>query len=125
MDNLKHINITFNRGMVIKEKVVEDVQVGLENDKYLVLIDDSFTKLQKKSKKDYNLYTPLEHCRISDYSNDVTWERIMHFMSITLYTTKTLKVAERLINKELNKHIKSKCGGYSYGEEVKISLEDE
>lgn len=122
MDELVHINITFERGMSVKEKVIEAVEVGLQNDKYLVLKDHNFTKLQKKKSKGCNLYTPLEQCCISDYSNDATWERLMYFMSVTLYTTKSLKVAERLINKEINKHIKSKCGGYSYGEEVKISL---
>lgn len=124
MDKLKKIEITFNRGMDIKTKVVEDVEVGLENEWYLILKDNNFTKIQKKSTKGrMDLYTVLNSCSISDYSNDPTWERIMYFMEITLYTTKTLKDAERLINKELNKHIKNKCDGYSYGQEIKISLE--
>lgn len=123
MDKLKHIHITFERGMVIKDQIVEEVSVGLENEEYIVLNDTYFTKLQKIKSKSFNMYTPIGHCVISDYSNNKSWERCMYFMSITLYTSGSLKVAERLINKELNKHIQSKCGGYNYGGEVKIKLE--
>lgn len=122
MKTLTHIDITFNRGMDIKDKVVETVEVGLENDRYLVLKNSQFTKLQKTKDKVCNLYTPIEHCSISDYSNDKSWEKIMYFMSINLYTTKSLKVAENLINKELNKYVQSKCGGYNFGGKIKVSL---
>jgi hypothetical protein len=50
-------------------------------------------------------------------------ERLIHFMAVTLYTDKSLKIAENLINKELNKYIQSKVGGYNNGQVVKVSLE--
>ena len=122
MKELTHISITFNKGMEIEEKVVEVLEVGLEDDKFLVLKDEDFTKLQKTKEKRCNEYPPLNHCSIYSYWDDRTWGRIMHFMSITLYTTKSLKVAENLINKELNKHVQSKGGGCTYGGEIKVSL---
>ena len=121
---LKHIRIEFSEGMEIKQIFIEEVEIAAENEKYLVLNDPYFTKLQKSKSKGYNIYTPLDHVTFSDHFNDKTMSRILFSFCAELYTTASIKVAENKINRELNKYLKEKLSVYGSGKTVKVRLED-
>ena len=70
---MKYIQIHLMKDGTVKEKTVEDVQVLGENERYIVLNDSYFTKLQQKKEKDYNVCSVVNTCSISDYINDIFW----------------------------------------------------
>lgn len=119
---MRQIKIHLMRDGSVREKIVEDIEILGENDKFIVFNDSYFTKIEKESSK-YNSYSVLNKVHISDYTNDSFWQKYYGDFSITMYTdTVSLKVIENRINKEFNKFIQDKVGRYMMAMDIKISL---
>jgi hypothetical protein len=120
---MKHINIHLMRDGTVREKVVEDVEILGENEKYIVFNDSYFTKIEKVTSK-HCRYNYLNKVHINDHTNDTFWQKYYGDFSITVYTDiESLKVIENRINKEFNKFIKEKVGRYMMASDIKIKLE--
>ena len=124
---MKYIQIYLMKDGTVKEKTVEDVQVLGENERYIVLNDSYFTKLQQKKEKDYNVCSVVNTCSISDYTDDIFWQKYYGDFSIRMYTTEdNMKTIEKQINREFIKFIRGKIGKYmAYNDclDIKIELE--
>lgn len=106
----------------VREKEIEDVDILAQNDKYIVLNDYSFTKLEVKIEK-HNSWSVLEKVAISDYTNDSFWQKYYGDFWIRLYTqTDSLKIIENRINKEFNKFIQDKVSRYMVATDIRITL---
>lgn len=120
---MKYIQIYLMKDGTVKERTVEDVEVLGENERYLVLNDSYFTKLQQKKEKDYNLCSVVNTCSISDYTNDTFWQKYYEDFSIRLYTTEgNMKTIEKQINREFIKFIRGKYMAYNDCLDIKIEL---
>ena len=124
---MKYIQINLMKDGTVKEKTVEDVEVLGENERYIVLNDSYFTKLQQKKEKDYNVCSVVNTCSISDYTDDTFWQKYYGDFSIRMYTTEdNMKTIEKQINREFIKFIRGKIGKYmAYNDclDIKIELE--
>ena len=124
---MKYIQINLMKDGTVKEKTVEDVEVLGENERYIVLNDSYFTKLQQKKEKDYNVCSVVNTCSISDYTDDIFWQKYYGDFSIRMYTTEdNMKTIEKQINREFIKFIRGKIGKYmAYNDclDIKIELE--
>ena len=124
---MKYIQINLMKDGTVKEKTVEDVVVLGENERYIVLNDSYFTKLQQKKEKDYNVCSVVNTCSISDYTDDTFWQKYYEDFSIRVYTTEdNMKTIEKQINREFIKFIRGKIGKYmAYSDclDIKIELE--
>jgi len=122
---MKYIQINLMKDGTVKEKTVEDVQVLGENERYIVLNDAYFTKLQQKKEKDYNVCSVVNTCSISDYTNDTFWQKYYGDFSIRMYTTEgNMKTIEKQINREFIKFIRGKIGKYMvYSDCLDIKIE--
>ena len=124
---MKYIQINLMKDGTVKEKTVEDVEVLGENERYIVLNDSYFTKLQQKKEKDYNVCSVVNTCSISDYTDDIFWQKYYGDFSIRMYTTEdNMKTTEKQINREFIKFIRGKIGKYmAYNDclDIKIELE--
>ena len=110
---MKYIQINLMKDGTVKEKTVEDVEVLGENERYIVLNDSYFTKLQQKKEKDYNVCSVVNTCSISDYTDDIFWQKYYGDFSIRMYTTEdNMKTIEKQINREFIKFIRGKIGKY-------------
>ena len=112
----------------VKEKTVKEVEVLGENERYIVLKDNYFTKLQKKKEKDYNSCSIVNTCSISDYTNDTFWKKYYGDFAIRMYTTEeNMRVIEKQVNREFTKFIRGKIGKYMVYNaclDIKINLEE-
>lgn len=122
---MKYIQIYLMKDGTVKEKIVEDVEVLAENERYIILNDSYFTKLQQKKEKDYNSCSIVNICSISDYTNDTFWKKYYGDFSIRMYTTEdNMKTIEKQVNREFIKFIRGKIGKYmAYNDCLDIKIE--
>lgn len=122
---MKYIQISLMKDGTVREKSVEDVEVLGENERYIVLNDSYFTKIQKKKEKDYNSCSVVNTCSISDYTNDTFWKKYYGDFSIRMYTTEdNMKTIEKQVNREFIKFIRGKIGKYmAYNDCLDIKIE--
>ena len=122
---MKYIQICLLKDGTVKEKTVEDVQVLGENERYIILNDPCFTKIQQKKEKDYNSCSVVNTCSISDYTNDTLWKKYYGDFSIRMYTTEdNMKTIEKQVNREFIKFIRGKIGKYmAYNDCLDIKIE--
>lgn len=122
---MKYVLIYLMRDGTVKEKTVEDVGVLGNNERYIVLNDPHFTKLQQKKEKDYNSCSIVNTCSISDYTNSTFWQRYYGDFAIRMYTTEAnVKTIEKQINREFIKFIRGKIGRYmAYNDCLNIKIE--
>ena len=124
---MKYIQINLMKDGTVKEKTVEDVEVLGENERYIVLNDSYFTKLQQKKEKDYNVCSVVNTCSISDYTDDTFWQKYYGDFWIRMYTTEdNMKTSEKQVNRGFIKFIRGKIGKYmAYNDclDIKIELE--
>lgn len=90
------------------------INVLKSNDKYTVLDDFSFTKLENK-KSDYNSYSVIDKPSISVRWNDRLLDNGVFY---TLYSTKPVK--PEAIKKQINNYVKSKFSWLLSGLELSI-----
>ncbi len=122
---MKYILIYLMKDGTVKEKTVEDVGVLGENERYIVLNNPRFTKLQQEKDKDCDLYPVVNTCSISDYTNDTFWQKYYGDFAICMYTTEAnMKTIEKQINREFTKFIRGKIGRYmAYNDCLNIKIE--
>ena len=122
---MKYIRINLMKDGTVKETTVEDVEVLGENERYIVLNDPYFTKIQQKKEKDYNACSVVNTCSISDYTNDTFWNKYYGDFSIHMYTTEdNMKTIEKQVNREFIKFIRGKIGKYmAYNDCLDIKIE--
>ena len=122
---MKYILIYLMRDGTVKEKTVEDVQVLGENERYIVLNDHYFTKLQQEKDKDCDPYPVVNTCSISDYTTSTFWQKYYGDFAIRMYTTEAnMKTIEKQINREFIKFIRGKIGRYmAYNDCLDIKIE--
>lgn len=122
---MKCIQIYLMRDGTVKEKTVEDVQVLGKNERYIVLNDPRFTKLQQKKEKDYDSCPVVNTCSILDYTDSTFWQKYYGDFAICMYTTEAnMKTIEKQINREFTKFIRGKIGRYmAYNDCLNIKIE--
>jgi hypothetical protein len=120
-----HVNIYVQRGGQIKEKRISESVILGTNAEYLVISDLHFTTLQRKKKGKYEYAPVLESVRISRNDKDNFWEEIFGFLTISVYSTQSLKAIERLINKTLNDYIKKELSFFGSFQGLQINLTTE
>lgn len=84
---------------------VDDVGILAQNDRYIVLSDSRFTKLDKKKDRTYNMNHVVDHPSISIYNNDSCYGSGVDY---TLYTEKNKRTST--IKKEIKIAIQDKYG---------------
>lgn len=122
---MKYIQIYLMKDGTGKEQTVEDFEVLGENEKYIVLNNDSFTKLDKIKGKSYQSNPLIGTVSISDYTNDTFWQKYYGDFWVRLYTTEdNMKTIEKQINREFIKFIRGKIGKYmAYNDCLDIKIE--
>jgi hypothetical protein len=94
-----------------------------QNDKFIVLDDEYFTKLQKKKEK-HGIYSVPERVSIREEEPGVCRDIFGRF-SISTYSTSSQKVIENRINREFKKWIKAKLDAYGGTiPEIKIEVKE-
>lgn len=121
MNKITEVKVKLNEVKGVVDKSVTEHNIIAENDNFYVLDDDWFTKLEKRNDK-YKTYHTPEVVSVREETSSKTMIDLFGRFSITLYSTKSLKVIENKINREFNKWLKEKVGIYGTPEEVKIKL---
>lgn len=96
-----------------------------ENKQYIVIDDERFTTLAKKSGK-YNYETVVEHASLIDWTTPICVSSCMGKFSLTLFSySDSASKAEMKCNKMLREYISEKISRYLPFENVHIFLNED
>lgn len=124
---MKYISVYLNLKGEVTKKTIEDNNIIAQNDKFIVLDDYCFTKIEKIKDKHSIGYYVLNTVNISDYTNDSYWKKYYGDFAVRLYTDiEDLSIIEKKLTKEFNKWLREKVSRYSGAfNKVNIVLKDE
>jgi hypothetical protein len=120
-NKVNSVKVSLNSDMSIKEIDINQLNVLGISEYYYCLDDPYFSKLARTKSFEF-CHSKIEKVSIGEEKSKISIELFGKFR-ILIYSTSSLKVIEKKINREFKKWINEKIGVYGIGKDVVIRLE--